>query len=106
MSIGNFAGRSVRTLGLTAAIAATIGLTAVPRPAHALGTGAAVGIGVGALTLGTVLGATVANPYYYPNAYYYPPSYYCPPAPAYYPPAPAYPSNSCWSPYYQRYVPC
>ncbi|HYM74228.1 MAG TPA: hypothetical protein VET89_14695 [Stellaceae bacterium] len=83
-----------------------VGLTAVPQPAHALGTGAAVGIGLGALAVGTALGAA-ANPYYPNGYYYYPQPYYAPPAPAYsYYPAPAYPMGSCWSGYYGRYVPC
>jgi len=51
MSIGNLVGRAGRTVAAAAAIAGTIGLTAAPQPAHALGTGAAVGIGVGALAL-------------------------------------------------------
>ena len=102
MSIRTLTGRAGRSLALSAAIAGAVGLTVVPRPAHALGTGAAVGIGVGAFALGTVLG-TAASPYYYPGGYYYPPQYYYPPAPAY--PAP-YPSRTCWSPYYQQYVPC
>jgi hypothetical protein len=39
--------------------------------------GAAVGIGLGALAVGTALGAA-SNPY---NPYYYPYGYYRPPAP-------------------------
>jgi len=42
---------------------ATVGLTAAPRPAHAIGTGVAVGILLGGLALGAT-----ANPYY--NPYY------------------------------------
>jgi hypothetical protein len=103
MTLANYAGRIGRALAFTTAIVAGIGLTAAPQPAHALGTGAAVGIGVGALAVGTVLGASVANPYYYPNAYPYPPQYYYGPAQPTYP---NYPTGSCWSPYYNRYVPC
>jgi hypothetical protein len=104
MTLGNFFGRTGRTLALTTAIVGTLTLTAAPQPAHALGTGAAVGIGLGALALGTAVGAAT-NPYYgYPG-------YYAP-APAYYPPAPAYygygpgPARSCWNPYYGRYYAC
>ena len=100
MTLSNLLGRTGRTLAFTTAIVGAIGLTAVPKPAHALGTGAAVGIGLGALAVGTALGAA-ANPYYYPG-YSYPPAYYYP-APGYYPPGPA---HSCWSPYYGRYYPC
>lgn len=89
-----------------AAIIAVTGLlaTAVPtQPANALGTGAAVGIGLGSFALGTALGAA-ANPYYRP--YYYPYGYY--PAPAYYPPPATYypPARSCWDPYSGRYYGC
>ena len=90
-------------LATAAAILGTIGLFTAPQPAHALGTGAAIGIGLGAFALGTALTA----PYYgYPGYGY--PGYAAPPA-AYYPPtAPAYPyqNQSCWSPYYQSYVAC
>jgi hypothetical protein len=107
MTISNFAARTGRTLAIATAIVGVVGLTAVPRPAHALGTGAAVGIGLGALAVGTALGAA-SNPYYgYPGyyGYGYAPSYYYPPAPAYsYYPAPSY--GQCWSGYYGRYVPC
>lgn len=101
---GNLAARTGRTFAFATAIVGAIGLTAVPRPAHALDTGAAIGLGVGALALGTALGAA-ANPYPYGYGYgYYPPAYgYYPPAPAYYSP---YPTGSCWSGYYGRYVPC
>jgi len=71
-----------------------VGISAAPRPAHAVDPGAAVGIGLGALAVGTALGAA-SNPY---NPYYYPYGYYRPPAPAYtytytqpaYPPAYSY----------------
>ena len=106
MTIGNLVARSGRTLAFATAIVGAVGLVAVPRPAHALGTGAAVGIGLGALAVGTALRAA-ANPYYgYPGYYGYAPSYYYPPAPAYsYYPTPAY-AGQCWSGYYGRYVPC
>jgi hypothetical protein len=72
------------------------------RPAQAIDTGAAVGIGLGSFALGSVLGsAPRAYPYYYPYGYYYPaPAYYAPP-PAYYPSP-----RSCWDPYYRRYYAC
>jgi hypothetical protein len=102
MALGNLIGRTGRGVAVAAAIVGVVGLTAAPKPAQAIGTGAAVGIGLGAFTLGTIL----ANPYaysapYYPYGYgYYAPSYYYPPAPTYYPP------RSCWSPYYRQYVAC
>jgi hypothetical protein len=102
MTLGSFFGTTGRRLAVAAAMLAAIGLTAPPRPADAGGVspGAAVGIGLGAFALGSVL----ANPYYQP--YYYPYSYY-PPAPAYYPSAPYYPSaRSCWSSYYRYYYAC
>ena len=102
MTLGSFFGTTGRRLTVAAALLAAIGLTAAPRPADAGGVspGAAVGIGLGAFALGSVL----ANPYYQP--YYYPYSYY-PPAPAYYPSAPYYPSaRSCWSSYYRYYYAC
>ena len=106
MTLNTLFGRTGRTLAFATAIVGAIGLTVTPKPAHALGTGAAVGIGLGALAVGTALG-TAANPYYYGYpGYYYPPA----PPPAYYP-APAYyygpgPAHSCWSPYYGRYYAC
>jgi hypothetical protein len=117
MVIDNLFGRTHRGLTVGAAILAAVGLTTAPRPAHAVDPGAAVGIGLGSLALGTVLGAT-ANPYYNPYSYnygyyyapvpaYYPPvpAYY-PAIPAYYPPTPYYPPRSCWDPYYRRYYAC
>ena len=91
-----------KTLAFSTALVAAVGFAAVPQPAHALGTGAAVGIGLGALAVGTAIGAgAAANPYYgYPGYY----GYYG--APAYYGYTPAYAPSSCWSPYYGRYVPC
>jgi|ERR1700683_3735153 hypothetical protein len=104
MTLSNLAGRAARTLAFTTAIVAAVGLTTA-RPAQALGTGAAVGIGLGALAVGTAVGAA-ANPYYYGYPGYYPGYYYPPaPAPAYYGYAPG-PAHSCWSPYYGRYYPC
>src|SRR5262249_18769460 len=55
--------------------------------------GAAVGLGLGAFALGSVLSRPYYNPYYYPYGYYgYPPAYYPPAAyyPYYPPPTPAY----------------
>lgn len=105
MTLRNLFGRTGRTLAVSAALLGAVGLTVTPKPAHALSTGAAVGIGLGALAVGTALGAA-SNPYY--NGY---PGYYGYPAPA---PAPYYgpayygygPSHSCWNPYYGRYYPC
>jgi hypothetical protein len=93
-----------RGLAVAATILAAVGLTTAPRPADAggIGPGAAVGLGLGAFALGSVL----ANPYYNPYRYpYY--AYYYPPAPAYYPAAPYYPpARSCWNPYYRNYYAC
>jgi hypothetical protein len=99
MIVGRFFGKTGRGLAVAAAILTAVGLATGPRPATAggIGPGAAVGIGLGAFALGSVL----ANPYYYNP--YYPYGYYgyYPPAPAYYPPAAYYPrARSCWSPYY------
>jgi len=81
----------------TAALVAALSLTAAPDTAYArggVGTGAAVGIGLGAFALGSALGAgAYYAPYGSPYGYGYAPAYsYYPPAPAYsyYPPAPAY----------------
>ena len=105
MTISNLLGRTGRTLAFSAAILGAVGLTVTPKPAHALGTGAAVGIGLGALAVGTALGAA-SNPYYYGYPGYYAPAYAYPPAPAYYGyPGPG-PARSCWNPYYGRYYPC
>ena len=92
-------------MAIGAAVLAAVGLTSVPRPAHALSPAAGVGIGLGAFAAGTALGAA-ANPYY--NPYYYPYGYsYAPaPAPVYYPSTPYYPPRSCWDPYYGRYYTC
>jgi|SRR5215469_346500 hypothetical protein len=103
MTLGNLFGRAGRGLTLGAALLATVGLTTVSRPAHALSPGAGVGIGLGAFAAGTMLGAA-ANPYY--NPYYYPYAYYYPPLPAYYPPTPYYQPRSCWDPYYRWYYAC
>jgi len=104
MSIARFFGKTVRGLAVTAAILAAIGLTTVPQPADAGGggisPGAAVGLGLGAFALGSVLSQPYYNPYYSPYGYY-------PPAPAYYPQRAYYPpARSCWSPYYQYYYAC
>jgi len=104
MSLSNPIGRTGRTLAFSAAILAAVGLSATPKPAHALGPAEGVAIGLGALALGTAVGAA-ANPYYYgyPGPYYGS-AYYYPPAPAYYGyPGPA---NRCWNPYYGRFYPC
>jgi hypothetical protein len=98
--ISRVVGRAGRRLAGAAAILGAVGMAAAPQPAHALGPGAAVGIGLGAFALGSVLAA----PYYYygyPGYYGYPAYYYPPPAP-YYPPYP----RSCWNPYYRTYVAC
>jgi hypothetical protein len=97
MTISNHMGRIGRTLAFGTAIIAGIGL-ATPQPAHALGTGAAIGIGLGAAALGTAVGAAATNPYY--NGYYAYPAYGYGPAYGYPPP------RSCWSPYYRTYVAC
>src|SRR5215470_5988205 len=98
MTVGRFFGKTGRGLAVVAILAA-IGLTTVPRPADASGSwggggispGAAVGLGLGAFALGSVLSRPYYNPYYYPYGYYgYPPAYY-PPAAYYPPPASAYP---------------
>src|SRR6516164_7974505 len=111
MIVARFFGKTGRGLAVAAAILAAIGLTTVPRPADAGGgwggggisPGAAVGIGLDAFALGSVLAHPYYNPYYYPYGYY---SYY-PPAPAYYPQAAYYPpARSCWSPYYGYYYAC
>jgi len=97
MTLSNLFGRTGRTIAFATALVGAIGLTVTPKPAHALDTGAAVGIGLGALAVGTALGAA-SNPYYgYPGYYgYYGPAY----SPYGYAP------RSCWNPYYGRYYPC
>jgi hypothetical protein len=131
MTVGKHFARMGRGLAIGTAVLAAVGLT-VPRPAHAVDAGAAVGIGLGALALGAALGST-ANPNnnnpnyysngsypngYYPNGYYpngyYPnayataPAYSPTPAPAYsyYPTRPNYQQRNCWDPYYRRYYAC
>jgi hypothetical protein len=105
MTLGKHFAQTGRTLAIGAAVLAAVGLTTMPRPAHALSPAAGVGIGLGAFAAGTALGAA-SNPYY--NPYYHPyGSYaYSYPAPAYYPATPYYAPRSCWNPYYQRYYPC
>jgi hypothetical protein len=100
MTFTNHVGRIGRTLALSTALVAAVGVTTVSQPAHALGTGAAVGIGLGAFAVGSALGAAATSPYYGYPYYGYPANYYYPPAPAYYP-AP----RRCWQPYY-GYVAC
>ena len=112
MKVGRFFfGKTGRGLAVTAAILAAIGLTTVPRPATAGGgwsgggisPGAAVGLGLGAFALGSVLSQPYYNPYYSPYGYY---GTY-PSAPAYYPPTGYYPpARSCWRPYYHYYYAC
>jgi hypothetical protein len=93
--------RTGRYLLGAAVVAIGIGAAVTPQPARALSSGEGVAIGLGALAVGTAVGAA-SNPYYgYPGYYPYAPAYYYPPAPAYYPPP-----RSCWSPYYYRYIPC
>jgi hypothetical protein len=94
--------RTGRYLLGAAVVAIGIGAAVTPQPARALSPGEGVAIGLGALAVGTAVGAA-SNPYYYgyPGYYPYAPAYYYPPAPAYYPPP-----RSCWSPYYYRYIPC
>jgi hypothetical protein len=104
MTLGKHFEQTGRGLAIGAAVLAAVGLTTVPRPAHALSPGAGVGIGLGAFAAGTALGAA-ANPYY--NPYYYQPyGYSYAPAPAYYPATPYSPPRSCWDPYYRRYYAC
>jgi hypothetical protein len=108
MTLGNLFGQTGRSLAVGAAILAGVGLTTVPRPAHALSPAAGVGIGLGAFAAGTALGAAANpyyNPYYYPYGSYYTGSYYTP-APAYYPASPYYSPRSCWDPYYRHYYAC
>ena len=103
MTLGKRFVRTGRGLAIGATVLAAVGLTTMPRPAHALSNGAAVGLGVGAFALGSAVGSS-ANPYY--NPYYNPYAYNYPAAPAYYPPAPYHSPRSCWDPYYRRYYPC
>jgi hypothetical protein len=104
MTLGKHFTRTGRGLAIGAAVIAAVGLTTVPRPAHALSPAAGVGIGLGAFAAGTALGAA-GNPYY--NPYYYNPyGYYYPSAPAYYPATPYYPQRRCWDAYYRRYYAC
>ena len=93
MTVGRLFVKTGRGLAIATAILVAVGLTTAPRPADAGGwegggisPGAAVGLGLGAFALGSVLSRPYYNPYYYPYAYY---GY--PPASAYYPPAAYYP---------------
>ena len=102
-----FFGKIGRGLAVAAALLAAIGLTTAPRPADAggIGPGAAVGIGLGAFALGSVLANPHRQPYYYPYSYYGGYSY--PPAAAYYPATPYYPpTRSCWNAYTYSYYAC
>ena len=93
MTLVNHFARTGRGLAVGAAVLAAVGLSTVPRPAHALSPGAGVGIGLGAFAAGTALGAATNpyynayNPYYYPYgySYAYPYGYSYAPAQAYYP---------------------
>ena len=106
MTLVNHFARTGRGLAIGAAVLAAVGLSTVPRPAHALSPGAGVGIGLGAFAAGTALGAAT-NPYYNAhNPYYYPYGYSYAPAQAYYPSTPYYPQRSCWDAYYRRYYAC
>ena len=91
---------SGRGLVTAAAVVSAVAI-AVPTPAQAwVSNGAAVGIGLGSLALGTVIGSgAFANPYgYYPYGYS---------APTYYAPPPVYPQpRSCWYPQYGGYYAC
>jgi hypothetical protein len=93
----------VAKLSIVAVVAVAGAMVLPARPAQALDTGAAVGIGLGSFALGSALGAA-SNPYYRPYA----PYGYGYPAPAYYPPpAPYYPpTRSCWDPYSRNYYAC
>jgi hypothetical protein len=100
MAIKETLKRTGRGLAVAAALVGGV-MVNVPQPAHArIGTGAAVGLGLGAFALGAM---AARGAYGYPGYGYYapPPAYYYPPAPAYYPVA-----RSCWDPYYQRYYAC
>ena len=76
MTLGSFFRNTGRKQVVAAAILAAIGLTTAPRAADAGGVspGAAVGIGLGAFALGSVLANRYYQPYYYPYSYYYPPT--------------------------------
>ncbi len=81
--------------------AALVGAVAIasPTPASAgVSPGAAVGIGLGSLALGTAIGSgAFANPYgYYPYGYYTP-TYNTLPAPV---------PRTCWYPQYGGYYAC
>jgi hypothetical protein len=74
MTVRRFFGKTSRGLPVVALILAVIGLTAVPRSADAgwggggISPGAAVGLGLGAFALGSVLSRPYYNPYYYSTA--------------------------------------
>jgi len=106
MTLSNTLGLPGRALAIGGALLGLVGMTAAPRPAHAVDPGAAAGIGLGAFAAGTMLDAA-PNPNY--NPYNRPYGYYAPPAPAYttapgyYPPAAYYQPRNCWDAYSQRY---
>jgi hypothetical protein len=81
-------GKLGRGVALATAVIAGVAFTTAPQPAHALSTGAAVGLGLGAFALGSAIGAAPYYGGYYGSPYgYYPPAYPAYPyaAPAYYP---------------------
>src|SRR5215218_1484332 len=88
---------SARKLAAATAIAGVVAIAA-PTPAEAwVSNGAAVGIGLGSLALGTMVGSAAANPY----GYYAPaPAYYATPTPVYSQP------RTCWYPQYRGYYAC
>jgi hypothetical protein len=113
MILGNILGRTGRAIAITTAVIGGLGLAAALQPAHAISTGEAVGIGVGAAVVGAAVGSAAA-----PAPGYYPPPAYAQPAPVYgqpaYAPGPVYgqpayapaPGGSCWSASQGRYYPC
>ena len=60
---GRIAAIARRYAAAAVVAAAVTGALVAPRPAHAIDTGAAVGIGLGSFALGSMLGAA-SNPYY------------------------------------------
>lgn len=103
MAIREIVTHTGRALVIAGAVFAVASMGA-PQPAHAIDTGTAVGIGLGAAALGAAIGST-ANPYYAQPAYN---PYYAAPAPGYYAPAPGYypQTRQCWDGYYRRYYAC
>src|SRR5215831_7738436 len=99
MSLGDFFGRTGEGLALGAALLGAVGMTAPPRPAHALSLGAGMGIGVGAFAAGAMLGAASNLNY---SAYRNPYGYYGAPPPAYTPAPSYYQPQSCGYSYSAR----